>query len=83
VPAMGRKQIHRLAARGWITISYLHQNGGPSSSNRMSSDRRDPGLPFLANHADTIWFCDSIQAYGHPIPLLGHQFSVPLQDGLR
>ena len=66
VPAMGRKQIRRLAARGGITISYLHQNGGPSSSNWMSSDCRDPGLPFLANHADTTWTCDFIQAYDIP-----------------
>jgi hypothetical protein len=42
---MGRKQIHRLAARGWSTISYLHQIGEPSSSNWMSSDRRDPPSP--------------------------------------
>ena len=60
---MWRKQIQRLAARRWITISYLHQNGGPSSSNWMSSDRRDTSLPFLANHADTTWACDFIQAH--------------------
>ena len=64
---MGRKQIHRLAAWGWITISHLHQNGGPSSSKWLTSDRRDPGLPFLANHADTTWACDFIQAYDIPV----------------
>jgi hypothetical protein len=33
----------------------------------MSSDRRDPGLPFLANHADTTLACDFTQAYDIPV----------------